>query len=262
MALHALVERYEARESAIHRCDARLKLLAALACIFAVTLTREGDALALALLALPTAAIVAAAKLPPLLVLRRSLIAAPFLLVAVPLLFTRSGEPIATLPLLGWTVSDEGLVAVLTILGKSWLSVVIAVVLTATTQQPDLLRALRTLRVPKLLVATVEFAYRYLFVVGDEASRMLQARAGRSGALEGQRSGGSLRWRARVAGHLVGTLFVRSLERSERVHGAMRARGYDGEPRFLAAPPLHFAGVAVAVALALYGYAVQIAVRL
>ncbi len=262
MALHALVERYEARESAIHRCDARLKLIAALACIFAVTLTREGDAIALALLALPAAAIVAAAKLPPLLVLRRSLIAAPFLLVAVPLLFTRSGETIATLPLLGWTVSDEGLMAVLTILGKSWLSVVIAVVLTATTQQPDLLRALRTLRVPKLLVATVEFAYRYLFVVGDEASRMLQARASRSGALEGQRPGGGLRWRARVAGHLVGTLFVRSLERSERVHGAMRARGYDGEPRFLAAPPLHFAGVVAAVALALYGYAVQVAVRL
>ena len=55
---------------------------------------------------------------------------------------------------------------------------------------------------------------------------------------------------------------MRSLERSERVHGAMRARGYDGEPRYLAAPPLHFAGVAVAAALALYGYAVQLAVRL
>ena len=262
MALPQLIERYEARDSAVHRCDARLKLLAALACIFAVTLTREGDTLALALLALPTAAIVAAAKLPPLLVLRRSLIAAPFLLVALPLLFTRSGETIATLPLLGWSVSDEGAVAVLTILAKSWLSVVIAVVLTATTQQPELLRALRALRVPRLLVATVEFAYRYLFVVAAEASRMLQARAGRSGALEGRRAGGSLRWRARVAGHLVGTLFVRSLERSERVHAAMRARGYDGEPRYLAAPPLHFAGFAVAAALALYGYAVQLAVRL
>lgn len=262
MALHALVERYEARESAIHRCDARLKLLAALACIFAVTLTREGDAIALALLALPVAAVVVAARLPALLVLRRSLIAAPFLLVTLPLLFTRSGETIATLPLLGWSISDEGAVAVLTILGKSWLSVVIAVVLTATTQQPDLLRALRTLRVPKLLVATVEFAYRYLFVVGAEASRMLQARASRSGALEGQRAGGGLRWRARVAGYLVGTLFVRSLERSERVHAAMLARGYDGEPRFLAAPPLHFAGVAVAAALVLYACAVQIAVRL
>ena len=150
----------------------------------------------------------------------------------------------------------------LTILGKSWLSVVIAVVLTATTTQPDLLRGLRALRVPKILVATVEFAYRYLFVVGDEASRMLQARASRSGALEGRRAGGGLRWRARVAGHLVGTLFVRSLERSERVHAAMRARGYDGEPRFLAAPPLSAGAVALAAALVLYTYAVQIAVRL
>lgn len=275
MALHQLIERYEARDSAVHRADARLKLLAALAGIFAVTLTREGDAIALALLALPVVAIVAAAKLPPLLVLRRSLIAAPFLLVALPLLFTRPGEAIATLPLFGWTVSDGGLVAVLTILGKSWLSVVIAVALTAATQQPDLLRALRALRVPKLLVATVEFAYRYLFVVGAEASRMLQARAARSGAphgrrartarsgaLHGRRAGGALRWRARVAGHLVGTLFVRSLERSERVHAAMLARGYDGEPRYLAAPPLHFAAVAVVAALVLYAYAVQLAVRL
>ena len=262
MALHALVERYEARDSPVHRADAGLKLLAALACIFAVTLTREGDALALALLALATGAVVAAAKLPPLLVLRRSLIAAPFLLVTLPLLFTRPGETIATLPLLGWSISDEGAVAVLTILGKSWLSVVIAVVLTATTTQPDLLRGLRALCVPKILVATVEFAYRYLFVVGDEASRMLQARASRSGALEGQRAGGGLRWRARVAGHLVGTLFVRSLERSERVHAAMRARGYDGEPRFLAAPPLSAGALAIAAALVLYTYAVQIAVRL
>ena len=262
MALHALIERYEARDSAVHRADARLKLLATLACVFAVTLTREGDAIALALLAVPTGAIVVASRLPPALVLRRSLIAAPFLLVALPLLFTRPGETIATLPLLGWSISDEGAVAVLTILGKSWLSVVVAVVLTATTPQPQLLRALRALRVPKILVATVEFAYRYLFVVGDEASRMLQARASRSGALEGRRAGAGLRWRARVAGHLVGTLFVRSLERSERVHAAMRARGYDGEPRFLAAPPLRAGAVALAAALVLYAYAVQIAVRL
>ena len=42
----------------------------------------------------------------------------------------------------------------------------------------------------------------------------------------------------------------------------MRARGYDGEPRFLAAPPLSAGAVAIAAALVLYTYAVQIAVRL
>ena len=262
MAVSGLLERYHARDSAIHRAGPRAKLVGALAYIFAITFTREGDWTALALLALPVVAVVVASRLPLLLVLRRALLALPFLLVALPLLFTRPGETIAELPVLGWTVSDEGAVAVVTILAKSWLSVIVAVVLMATTEAPALLRSLRALRLPRLLVASIEFAYRYLFVVTDEASRMLQARASRSAAVEGRRSGGSVRWRARVAGNLVGTLFVRSLERSERVHAAMLARGYDGEPRQLDAPALDRAAVVVAALMVLYGCAVQVGVRL
>ena len=52
------------------------------------------------------------------------------------------------------------------------------------------------------------------------------------------------------------------LERSERVHAAMLARGYDGEPRHLASPRLNVSAVIVAAALVLYGAAVQAAVRL
>lgn len=262
MAIFALVERYHARDSAIHRADARVKLVAALAYIFMITFTREGDWTTLGLLALPVVAVVIASRLPLALVLRRALLAAPFLLVALPLLFTRPGEPIAELPVVGWAITDDGTTAVLTILGKSWLSVVVAVVLMATTEAHALLRGLRSLRLPRLLVASVEFAYRYLFVVTDEGSRMLLARASRSAALEGRRAGGGLRWRARVAGSLVGTLFVRSLERSERVHAAMLARGYDGEPRHLASPRLNVSAVIVAAALVLYGAVVQAAVRL
>ena len=275
MAVHALVERYHPVAGPVHRADARVKLLAALAYIFAITPTREGDWAAIALLALPIVAVVLVSRLPVALVLRRSLLSLPFMLVAVPLLFTRPGEAVLTLPLLGWEATDEGLVAMLTIAAKSWLSVVVAVVLTATTPQPELLRALRALRVPRLLVATVAFAYRYLFVVADEAARMLRARASRSTALPGRstalpggstvlpgrRAGGSLRWRARVAGHLVGSLFVRSLDRSERGHAAMQARGYDGESRFLAAPALRPGEAAAATALVLFALAVQIAVR-
>ena len=261
MAVHALVERYHPVAGPVHRADARVKLLAALAYIFAITPTREGDWAAIALLALPIVAVVLVSRLPVALVLRRSLLSLPFMLVAVPLLFTRPGEAVLTLPLLGWEATDEGLVAMLTIAAKSWLSVVVAVVLTATTPQPELLRALRALRVPRLLVATVAFAYRYLFVVAEEAARMLRARASRSTALPGRRAGGSLRWRTRVAGHLVGSLFVRSLDRSERVHAAMQARGYDGEPRFLAAPALRRGEAAAATALVLFALAVQIGVR-
>ena len=35
-------------------------------------------------------------------------------------------------------------------------------------------------------------------------------------------------WRAGVAGHMAGQLFLRSYERSDRVYNAMLARGYAG----------------------------------
>jgi cobalt/nickel transport system permease protein len=262
MAIHALVERFEARNSSVHRADARVKLLVALAYIFSITLTREGDWVALILLAIPIAGIIVMSKLTPALVLRRSLLMLPFVLVALPLLFTRPGEPVTSLPLLGWGISAEGTIAVATILTKSWLSVIVAIVLTSTTQHPELLRALRALRVPRLLVATIESAYRYLFVIGEEASRMLRARASRSAAIEGRRPNGKLRWRATIAGHLVGTLFLRSIDRSERVYAAMHARGYSGEPRFLDSSSLRTGTIAVATTTVLFAYVVQIAVRL
>jgi cobalt/nickel transport system permease protein len=60
---------------------------------------------------------------------------------------------------------------------------------------------MRELRVPQVLVSIVGFMYRYLFVLADEALRLLRARAARSGAGAGK-SGGSLLWRGGVGrGH-------------------------------------------------------------
>jgi cobalt/nickel transport system permease protein len=72
--------------------------------------------------------------------------------------------------------------------------------------------------------------YRYLAVLAGEASRLNRARESRSAVVEG-RGGGGLRWRASVVGGMVGSLFLRSYERSERVYAAMQARGFDGEFR-------------------------------
>jgi cobalt/nickel transport system permease protein len=105
----------------------------------------------------------------------------------------------------------------------------IAILLVAATQFPDLMHALRHLRVPPLITAVVSFTYRYLFVLVDEVMRLLRARESRSARLPGYRSGGSIPWRARVAGNMAGQLFIRSYERSDRVYSAMLARGYDGQ---------------------------------
>ncbi len=105
--------------------------------------------------------------------------------------------------------------------------------LTAATSFPDLLHAFRHLRIPKTLVAIIAFMYRYLFVLADETSRLLRARASRSAAPAQGKAGGSILWRARVTGGLAGQLLLRSLERSDRVYNAMLARGFNGEFRTL-----------------------------
>jgi len=44
--------------------------------------------------------------------------------------------------------------------------------------------------------------------------------------------GGRLR-QIRTVGNMIGTLFIRSYERGERVYAAMMARGFDGQTRTL-----------------------------
>lgn len=67
---------------------------------------------------------------------------------------------------------------------------------------------------------------------------MNRAKAARSADRGGERAGGTVRWRAGVTGAMVGSLFLRSYERSERVYAAMQARGFDGELRYLPGPPI------------------------
>jgi cobalt/nickel transport system permease protein len=250
VSLLALDERFQQGASFLHGLEARTKLLAALAFIFSATLTPTGRWDVLGGLAAVLAAGVLLGRLSPLLVLRRSALALPFVLAAIPLLFTREGEGLFTIPVLAWhwTATDAGLEAVLTILLKSWLSVCAAVVLTATTSAPDLLRALQGLHTPRVLVATVSFMYRYIFVIGEEAQRLMRARECRS-AVAGESSGGTVRWRARVLGNMVGALFLRSYERAERIYDAMRSRGYDGELKCLATASLRGADYAMLVTL-------------
>jgi cobalt/nickel transport system permease protein len=122
------------------------------------------------------------------------------------------------------SVSDRGLALFVAVLVKSWLSVLASGLLVMTTPFPTLLSALRALGVPHILTAILSFMYRYLFVLVDEAMRLQTAREARSAG-----SGGTLLWRVRVLGGMVGSLFIRSYERSERIYAAMLSRGYDGQ---------------------------------
>lgn len=180
------------------------------------------------------------ARLGPLRTARNAFFALPFMLAALPLIVTRGAPYLAVIDLgpLTLAISEEGVRQFTTIALKSWVSVQAALLLSFTTPFHDLVDALRELRLPRVMVAIISFMYRYLGVLGDEAQRMNRARASRSAARPGRRAGGSLLWRGRVTGAMVGSLFLRSYERSERVYSAMLARGFDGELRYLPGPAL------------------------
>jgi cobalt/nickel transport system permease protein len=177
------------------------------------------------------------AGLGPFRLSRSAFVALPFALAAVPVIFLPVADPLAASDIGPWrlTISASGLVLFATIATKSWVSVQVALLLTFTTPFHDLIDALRDLHLPRVMVAIIGFMYRYLAVIGDEAARLLRARASRAGASPDGRAGGSIRWRARVTGAMVGSLFIRSYERSERVYAAMQARGFDGTFVHLAA---------------------------
>lgn len=232
--IHAL-NGYRARTSPIHRLDARVKLVLALSFILSTVLTPNGAWPAYILLAALAWSAILLSQVGMGFVQRRTAVVMPFALAAVTVTFTTPGHTV--LKVWKLVVTDSGLVRFISILLKSWLSVQVAVLLTACTPFPALLQAMSALHIPRVLVVILGFTYRYIFVIGDEALRLLRGRAARSGALSGK-GGGTVLWRARVTGGMAGSLFLRSIERSERVYEAMVARGYDGQIRTLNRPTL------------------------
>jgi len=243
---------YRPRQSAIHRLDPRVKLVMALAFIFTTALTPVGAWPIYILLLAIILSVILLSDLGLAYIWKRAALAFPFVLAALPIIFTAPGPTLFEIPIGQWTlsVSIPGLERFLSIAIKSWISVQAAIVLAASTSFPDLLVAMRAIRIPRMLVSIFGLMWRYLFVLADEVLRLNRARASRSGQLDmpGLRSGGSVAWRARVTGGMAGNLFLRALERSDRIYMAMLSRGYDGEIRSLPLPKLKTSQLAVLAA--------------
>ncbi|MDN5293084.1 MAG: cobalt/nickel transport system permease protein [Eubacteriales bacterium] len=173
--------------------------------------------------------------------------------------FITPGVPLAAWEIGSWqvAVTDRGVEKALVLSLRLMAAFTAMMLLLLSTPRHEVLRGLQRLRVPREIVAIMEFALRYLEVLGDEVCRMKMARAARC-----YRPGRSLldgRTRQKTA-EVVGALFVRAYARSQRVWLAMQARGYGREgltalprkgsfPWRLEKPDLVF-GLGVTVALA------------
>ncbi len=274
MHVHFL-DPYRHSHSPVHQLDGRVKFVLAVAFILTCSLTPVSAWAVYILLFALILSIEILSTLGVGYVLKRASLAAPFILAALPVIFTVEGTELFSLPIGAWmlTASIEGLERFISIALKSWLSVQAAIVLSAVTPFPELLQAMRAVGIPRLLVAMFGLTWRYLFVLVDEALRLIRARAARSGvssstSLTSSRrtfgrakgEGGGIIWRAQVAGGMAGSLFLRGFERSDRIYTAMLSRGYDGEVRLMPIPAVDgvnklilFAGLILLGILLLFG---------
>jgi len=250
MHVHFL-DPYRSLVSPIHALDARVKFALTLAFIITCSLTPMAAWPAYLLLLAIALSLEILSGLGIGYVMKRAALALPFALAAFPVIFSSPGQVLFTLPVGSWslTASLEGLERFISVALKSWLSVQAAIVLAASTPFPDLLQAMRAVGIPQLLVAMFGLMWRYLFVLVDEALRLMRARAARSGhaADASLTPGGTVVWRAKVTGGMAGSLLLRAFERSERIYAAMLSRGYDGETRALPLPPISPAGWVILV---------------
>ena len=226
---HSFIDRYSDLDSLIHRLDPRTKLVTSVVFIVLVVLTpiRNWQAFILYFCLMATLLIIS--KLPPLYVLKRSLVIFPFvLLIAIFIPFFKPGEIAGSYNIWLWQVSVtySGLLVLANVTVKAWLCIFSLILLSSTTKFTDLLKGLKQLGVPKVIVLILSFMYRYIFVLIGEVMRMRQARDCRNFG------GGRLR-QLKTLGNMIGTLFIRSYERGERIYAAMLARGFDGEIRSL-----------------------------
>lgn len=234
-------DRFHETTSFVHRLDPRVKVSITLAFILSNALLPDGAWIAFVCSWLFLLLANVQSNLGVLFSFKRSFVALPFALIAITVLFSIPGESISSFHFLFWdlTITDAGFLRFISIVVRSWLSVQMAILLVATARFPDIVHALEHLRVPSILTTIIAFLYRYLFVLADEVFRLLRARESRSASVTGSRSGGSVAWRARVAGNMAGQLFIRSYERSDRVYNAMLSRGYDGHLRTMSPHELH-----------------------
>ena len=223
-------DRYHETDSFLHRLDPRIKVVVTVAFILSNALLPDGAWIAFGLSWVFLLFANILSNLGIGFTFKRSFVALPFAIVAVTVLFSMPGAPLSSFHFLFWdlTITDIGLLSFVSILIRSWLSVQMAILLVASARFPDIIHALEHLKIPVILTTIIAFLYRYLFVLADEVFRLMRARESRAAAMPGTRSGGSVAWRAGVAGHMAGQLFLRSYERSDRVYNAMLARGYAG----------------------------------
>jgi cobalt/nickel transport system permease protein len=205
--------------SSLDRLDPRGRIVVATAFCLVDTVIMRWESLVLALGGAVAAAALAGFR-PRTTVARLAPLNLFMLLVALVVPFTTPGTPIAVLG--PWEYSREGLLLAAAVALKGNAMVLAIMALVASMDPIVLGHALHHLGTPDKLVHLMLFSVRYFEVLRREYLRLAAAVKVRGFRPRMNRH------TYRAYGYLVGMLFVRSLDRSERIVAAMKCRGFRG----------------------------------
>jgi cobalt/nickel transport system permease protein len=221
---HSFIDEHSHIDSALHRLDPRVKIVSLVVFLFFAIFTRPDSFLSFALYGLLLLLLIGISKIPVYYILKRCLVVVPFILMtSIFLLFVNQGATITLFHIGNFqmNVAAGGWIIFLSVMVKGILSVLCLTLLTASTPFPQLLAALEDLKFPQLIIMILSFMYRYIFLIEDEVMKMWRAMK--------SRSAGGFRWlHLKVIANMLGTLFIGSYERGERVYLSMCCRGFDG----------------------------------
>ncbi len=123
--------------------------------------------------------------------------------------------------------APQGLRSAAFLLSRAETAATLSALLVLTTPWPWVLKSLRVLKCPTVLVAILGMTYRYVFEILRTALDMFESRRSRTvGSLNPAES-------RRLAASAVGVLLSKSIHLSADVHLAMQSRGFRGEVHVL-----------------------------
>lgn len=214
------IDRFAHISSPLQRWDPRLKVFSLGVFVISVALLKT---LPMAIVALVVAAsLLRMSNLPGHFILHGMegiiIFLLPFFLIMP---FTYPGQ--SNLHVLGLPFAWEGLRFATLIFIKATAIVFTSFAIFGTARFDVSMIALQRLKCPKILTQMLLFTYRYTYTFLDEMKRMRVSMSVRGFI---PRTNG---YTLRTYGNFVGTLLIRSFERTERVYKAMLSKGYQGE---------------------------------
>jgi cobalt/nickel transport system permease protein len=222
--MHVHFEEHSEGTSLLHRLDARIKIISAVAAVFCIVLLSHWELAALFFAV--CLGLVLYSRTSMKVYLKRLLLPITIIIfVSIIQPFTYGSTVVAHVPGLMFPIYQQGILFAILIFTRSIAAVAVLNLLILVTPITKVMDSLSWFRVPSVIIDTMMLMFRYISVLSEESTRMYRAQESRCGHSHSV----SYLKKIRNFGSIAGALIMRAFDRAIKVGDAMASRGYTGK---------------------------------